>query len=181
MTPQLKMVTESNQNHRHRPSIQAKRSALREPHKADIYVLWQWKDELDDNAPRWKKWVFRWVYRPFNQFCRFKLKIPSYGGETAEDGRLWYFDFQGCTEAEWQAVQAAQGPNWGYAGQPLALLPDESTVETTDMNYPLADAKTQQKYQNGNRSTISIPKIDLIKLAAKTAATDGVVQRYQHS
>ena len=145
---------------------------------ADVYCVFRWKDELDASAPLWKRLFFRLIYRPFNQFCRFRLKIPSYNGES-QDGRLWYLDVLGGVSEKWQAEQCAKDRNYGYMGLSVdSLLPPETTTCCTDLNYPLTDAPTQERYVRNGKPTMDVPRLDMVRLAAKIEATRPLVENY---
>lgn len=166
-------------SHRHQVRTLDRREAQDSKATANkVYCLFQWKDELDESAPLWKKLYFWLIYRPFNQFSRFVLKVPSYNGET-EDGRLWYFDFQGASSSQWRAEQRCETRNWAYKGMALDEdLQDRTTVECKEFNYPLTDISTREKYQSNGRSVIEVPKIDMERLAAKVCASDALIEKY---
>lgn len=175
------MARQRSHNHSIQFSRLAKPPGLRPMTKAATkYYVFRWKDRIDASAPLWKR-VFYWcLYRPFNQFCRFKLGIPTFNAEEHDEcgckKRLLWTEHQGIVDEKWQAEQAAESPLWGYHCLPYnALLPARS-VAPTDHNYPLADVKTQDRYQRNGHSTVGVPKLDLVKLAAKVSSTDSLVE-----
>lgn len=143
-----------------------------------VYCLLQWKSELDNSEPWWKKLFFWLVYRPFNQFSRFVLKVPSYNGED-KDGKLWWFEFQGAVTDKWQAEQACRSRQWAYEGLNLnELLPDKTTTECVEYGVPLTDARTRERYERAGKPTIEVSRLDMVKLAAKISATDGLIENF---
>lgn len=137
---------------------------IRRDKAADFFCLFQWKNQLDASAPKWKRVYFRF-YRWFNQFSRFKLGIPSYAGES-KDGRLWWFDLQGATKEEWEAVAIAhsKGGNWGYMGINLGVLSDESTNLMTKFDYPAADLETRRKYLESKKPRPEVTPAEILNL-----------------
>lgn len=155
----------------------AKHPALRDKR----YLVILWKDQLDATS-HWLKRAFFWaVYRPFIHFCRFKLKLPTFCVEECCrcKRRLLWLEFEQIVDDKWQAEQAAETPNWGWYEVPTTTpLPTETLVGFVDQDYPLADAKTRDRYQRNGHSTIELPRVDLVKLAGKIAQTDSLVEQF---
>lgn len=161
------------------PSPLGKHPARREA--TSRYLLILWKDQLDATS-HWLKRAFFWaVYRPFIHFCRFQLKLPTFCVEECCrcKRRLLWLEFEQIVDDKWQAEQAAETPNWGWYEVPTTTpLPTETLVGFVDQDYPLADAKTRDRYQRNGHSTIELPRVDLVKLAGKIAQTDSLVEQF---
>jgi hypothetical protein len=144
------------------------------------YYVFLWKDQLDVGT-HWLKKLFFWlVYRPFCQFCRFHLGLPTFNAEECCHckKRLLWTEHQGTTDEEWQALQACKNPNWGYHELPHNVMLSEATVvkECTNHNYPLSDASP--RYKHNGKPTVAFPQVDVLQLAKKLAATEGLVEKF---
>ena len=165
------------------PAKTAHRQTIPAPAASKGYV-YVWKDELDASAPLWKRLVFWCIYRPFNQFCRFTLKIPSFNGEQCGCGakRLIWTEHQDIVDFEWQAIQECEAHNshWGYHMLPYNTPTSEETIlDCPNHNYPLADVKLQTKLHRAANPTVAIPSLDAARLEKKISSSDGLVEQFR--
>jgi len=115
------------------------------------FYIFQWKRQLDEGAPGWKKLFFRFIYRPFNQFCRFRLGLPTFNAEECCGckRRLLWTEHQGICDHEVQAIWACnrETAQYGYHALPYNALEGEGTlIASMNHNYPLTDERTRKRY-----------------------------------
>lgn len=84
------------------------------------FQTFQWKYDIDDHSPRWKKLFFHLVYLPFIRFCLHTLGIAVpeaivLPNANLPKGALLMKEWQGCFSSKWRAEQeAAKHRHGGY-------------------------------------------------------------------
>jgi hypothetical protein len=104
-------------------------SAARLPQVDDvIYTVAQWKDDLDPDSPWWRRWFYKLVYRPFNEFSLKVMKIPPITNVVIEGNKVRFerFEIQGHFSSEHEADISCLTERWSYKDYPFGrLMPPE--------------------------------------------------------
>ena len=105
-------------------------SARRLPETDDtIYMVSQWKSEIDKSEPWWRRAYYRFIYLPFQEFSLKVVKVPK-PTEVEIDGkkvtfRIW--EPQGFFGSEHEADIACLAERWCYKDYRYGrLMPDGS-------------------------------------------------------
>lgn len=133
-----------------------------------------------DKASSWlKRLYFHYVFLPLNRFsyAAFDLLPPN---AREHDGRLCWTEHEGAYETEWEAEQEAMKYPYGHALKvPLNGSLSSETVNTEQL-HPNSPPEVRTMYEHkAVKSTVEVSKLDLVKLAAKIASTDGLVEQFQ--
>lgn len=106
----------------------------------DVYLVAQWKYELDSRCTRWQCWWFKYIFLPIVRFSFRRVGIPPVTEVTAEGGKItcsWY-EIEGVFADADEADLACLGRYWSYKRFPFGrLLPPESAQYGTTI-FPRA-------------------------------------------
>lgn len=110
---------------------------------ADVYLVIQWKTELDSDAPRWQQWFFKYIYIPFQRFAFKWFKIPRSKQvmvEADKDGRTYttfsWFENGGAYPTAEQAEAACMEPGDGYKPIPWGRCAPRDSAEYGRVVFP---------------------------------------------
>lgn len=89
-----------------------------------IYMVAQWKDELDPVVPWWQRWYYRFIYVPFNEFSLRVFKIPRATEVLIEGKRVSFrwWEVEGFFGSEHEAEQGCLTERWYYKDYPFGRL-----------------------------------------------------------
>ena len=158
-----------------RPSLRLTRQEA-ETKPRWIWRVVQWKYNVDVASSRLKRLYFHLVFLNFNRFSYWAFDLlPPNGRDNT--GRLCWTEDQGCWNTEWEAEQEAMRYRYGHAVRvPLNSALPCSTVHTEQI-HPHSPPEVKQMYRGKTtETTISLPRLDVIKVAAKLAQSDGIFQ-----
>jgi hypothetical protein len=144
-----------------------------------IWRVVQWKCTVDATSRWLKRMYFHRVFLPFNRFSYWAFNLVPPNGKD-ETGHLCWTEDQGCFDTEWEAEQEALKYKFGHAIRvPLrASLPSVSV--NTEQVHPHSPRNVRLMYEKKTvDATIDVPKLDLVKLAAKVMSSDRLVEQYQ--
>lgn len=95
----------------------------------DVFLVAQWKFQLDARCNHWQRWWFKFVFLPLVRFSFNYVKIPPVTEVSIEGDKTvcsWY-EIEGLFLDEHQADLACLGRYWSYKRFPFGrLLPSES-------------------------------------------------------
>lgn len=141
-----------------------------------IWRVVDWKYNVDQSSKRLKKLYFQYAFLPFNRlsYWLFDLLPPNGRDQT---GRLCWTEDQGCQETEWEAEQEAMRYPFGHCIRvPLSASLPAATVNTEQI-HPNSPREVQRMYEKKTTpATIEVPRIDMVRLASKIAASDSLVE-----
>lgn len=144
-----------------------------------IWRVVQWKYTVDATSKWLKRAYFHCVFLPFNRFSYWAFDLLPPNGRD-DTGRLCWTEDQGCWGTGWEAEQEAMRYAYGHAVRvPLHASLPAATVNTEQL-HPNSPRDVRHMYEKKTEaSTIDIPKLDLVKLAAKVMSSDQLVEQYQ--
>lgn len=94
----------------------------RVPDKLDrVWMVAQWKWELDESTPWYRRFFFKYVFRPFIHFSWNVMKVPCPKGVeiNGNQQRFIWFENAGFFSSEDQAEIACLNKWYGYKDVPL--------------------------------------------------------------
>lgn len=144
-----------------------------------IWRVVQWKYNVDASSKWLKRVYFHYVFLPFNRFSYWAFNLAPPNGRD-ETGYLCWTEDQGCVDTEWEAVQEAMRYRFGHAIRvPFrASLPCATVL--TEQLHPNSPAEVREMYARKVASTtIPVEKLDLVRLAAKVASSDQMVENFR--
>lgn len=143
-----------------------------------IWRVANWKYNVDVTSKWLKRTYFYYVFLQFNRFSYWAFDLVPPNGRD-ETGRLCWTEDQGCYDTEWEAQQEALKYRFGHAIRvPLRASLPCSSVHTEQI-HPNAPREVREMYaKKTDPATIDVPKLDLVKLAAKVMSSDTLVEQY---
>ena len=124
--------------------VQSERFVQPEPDR--VWMVAQWKWDLDASTPWYRKLFFWYVYRPFIRFAWNAMKIPAPKGITVEGNKqtVFWFENAGFFSNE-DAADVACATIWhGYKDVPFERrIPDES-CQYSSLVFPRQKDKRQR-------------------------------------
>lgn len=81
-----------------------------------VFMVAQWKDDLDPSAKWWRRAFYRFLYRPFNEIALKVFKIPPFTNVVIDGSKVRFerFEPQGFFGSEHEADLACLGERWSY-------------------------------------------------------------------
>ncbi len=146
-----------------------------------IWLVRQWKYDVDKASTWLKRAYFHYVFLPFSRFSYWAFDLAPFNGRDETD-RLCFTEYQGCWDTEWEAEQDAKLYPYGHAIRvPLrASLPCVTVL--TEQVHPNSPPEVRAMYEKKvSSTTIEVPKLALAKLAERVASSDRFVEQYQAS
>lgn len=138
-----------------------------------------WKYNVDESSKWLKKMYFRFVFLKFNEFSYWLFDLLPPNGRD-QTGRLcWTEDF-GCRETEWEAHQESLKYRFGHCIRvPLNGSLSADTVNTEQI-HPHSTPEVQKMYEKKTeKGEVILPQLDVVRLIAKVASTDGLVEQFR--
>ena len=116
----------------------------------DVFLVAQWKYELDSRCKWWQCWWFKYVFLPLVRFSFRYVKIPPVTEATAEGDKVtcsWY-EIEGVFADRDAADLACLGRYWSYKPLPFGrLLPPESAQYGTTVFPRAKNPRNRQQPQ----------------------------------
>lgn len=144
-----------------------------------IYMVAQWKDELDPVAPWWQRWFYRFVYVPFNEIALRVFKIPRATEVLIEGQRVSFrwWEVEGFFASEDEADVGCLSERWSYKDYPFGrLMTPESGQYGRGPIFPRA--KNPRKRERPILDHSIVPRRELHRLRDKVQETELFVRRY---
>lgn len=112
------------------------------PELKDVYKVSQWKWNIDEGSPWWKRFYFKHIFLRFLLFS-LQLGIPAPKEvlvESDEQGRVtrlfrWYED-EGIFDEEDKADAGCLGEHWGYTRLPYGRLMPSDSAQYSGTIFP---------------------------------------------
>ena len=111
----------------------------RVPDKLDrVWMVAHWKWELDESTPWYRRFFFKYVFRPFIHFSWNVMKIPCPKGVEVNGGKQTFFWFEngGFYSSEDQAEIACAGYYDGYKDVPLNRAFPPESAQYSSLIFP---------------------------------------------
>lgn len=112
-----------------------------------LFMVSQWKEDLDKSAPWWQRWFYRFAYVPFNEFSLKVMKIPPYNETVVEGTRVTFrrWEVEGFFGSEHEADLGCLTERWCYKDYPFGrLMPPDSGQCGNGPTYPRAKNPTKR-------------------------------------
>lgn len=107
---------------------------------AEMFMVVQWKDIVNDVSPWWQKLYYRTIYKWFMEFSLRVMRIPNPTEVTQIDGQKSTFSWlehQGFFQSEDQADFACLAERWAYKRFIFGrALPSETGQYDSPWIYP---------------------------------------------
>lgn len=119
-----------------------------------VWMVAQWKWELDQSTPWYRKAFFRYIFRPFIHFAWNVMKVPTPKGAIIEGNKqtfLW-FENGGFFSSEDQAELACIDQWHGYKDVPLNRSFPPESAQYSSLVFP----RQKNPRQHRKRPTFSI-------------------------
>lgn len=143
-----------------------------------IWLVKNWKYNVDQSSHWFKKLYFHWVFLPFNRLSNDVFNLVPPCARDGEGRLCWLEDQVVCAE-EWQAAQEAAKYPFGQAVRvPEGFPLPADTVRTTQLSPNSPDSVQAMYKRNGAKPTVELPRLDLVQLAGKIAQTDALVEQF---
>lgn len=103
-----------------------------------IWMVAQWKYDLDPSTPWYRRAFFRYIYRPFIHLAWRWLNIPAPKGLDIEGGRhrIFWFENGGFFSSEDQADLACISDFDGYKDVPLDRQFPPESAQYSSLVFP---------------------------------------------
>lgn len=112
------------------------------PEPKDCYKVSQWKWNIDESAPWWRRAFFKWIFLPFQLFS-LKLGIPTpkeviieSDGEGRTRHTFRWFEDEGIFEHPEQADAGCLDEHWGYTKLPYGRLMPSDSAQYSGTVFP---------------------------------------------
>lgn len=113
------------------------------PEIRDVYKVSQWKWNVDEGSPWWRKVYYNYIFLPFLNFSFGKMKVPAPKEvmvESDEHGRIrrtfrWFEDEGIFPEAD-MADAGCLGEHWGYCKLPYGRLMPPDSAQYSGTIFP---------------------------------------------
>lgn len=114
--------------------MRAEESINTSPEPRDVYKVSQWKWNIDEGSPWWRKFYFNRIFLPILNFSFGVIKVPAPKEVVVESdaqGRtrrtFRWFEDEGIFDCPEKADAACLGERWGYVRLPYGrLMPPDS-------------------------------------------------------
>jgi hypothetical protein len=139
-----------------------------------LFYVYQRKYGLDGEPvfSRLQKLYHKYIWLPFARFSKRVVGVPT-GDGVDRNGDVFWTESQGVCYERWQAEQAIlRYQSGGYHPLPvLDMLPGQT--------IPISDHVVQTNgHKHNGKPTVAFPQVDVLQLAKKLAATEGLVEKF---
>lgn len=134
-------------------------------HMDRVWMVAQWKYELDHGARWYRRAFFKHVYRRFIHFAFKRFGIPPVKGAQVEGRKTTYFWFEngGFFSSEDQAELACTGEWHGYKDVPLDRAFPPESAQYSSLVFP-RQKNPRQHRRRPNFSIVATPREEITNL-----------------
>jgi hypothetical protein len=162
---------QTNQNRPHSIPASAKaqvRSLAPPDDPLNVYPAFQWKYNVDENSPWWRKLFFRYVWLPFARFSYCKMKIVPFQ-RLEPDGSLSWKEHQGVFVREEDAQREAAKYAYGGYSRVYFNAPEMGKTITGRSSYPSSTANVEYEREAAKEEKAETDKFKEVLREAQIA------------
>lgn len=140
-------------------------------HLDRVWMVAQWKWELDPGTSWYQRAFFKYVFRPFLHFSWNVMKIPTPKGVKEIDGKtqtFFWFENGGFFSSEDQADLACVGTYDGYKDVPLDRAFPPESAQYSSLVFP-RQKNPRQHRRSPSFHLIVAPRDELAQLKEEVA------------
>jgi hypothetical protein len=139
-----------------------------------IPCAFQRKYDIDAHSPRWKRFLFHWVYAPFVEFFFVHLNFVPWDKQEP-DGSYSWLEVQGAYLDQWRAEQEAAKYPFGYTLE--LVLNEDQPAETVAV--PQVHPHRPGVYEQVGKQTVPVETSQINRLQKKIAESDELVRYFK--
>lgn len=130
-----------------------------------VWMVAQWKYGLDNTTPWYRRFFFKYIFRPFLHFSWNMMKIPCPKGVQVDGKKLTFFWFEngGFFSSEDQAEIACTGYYDGYKDVPLDRAFPPESAQYSSLVFPRQKDPRQHR-RKPNFSIVATPREEITDL-----------------